>query len=91
MLRPEEREDGELEVVRFALEQFVDTGVLSVCKTELTVDGLFRDGAQDISLAPPPDGLPELGQDRWCEGEHGDQHDLCEAERDRPERLLEDR
>ena len=56
VLRPEQREDGELEVVRLPLEQFVDTGVLPVCKTELTVDGLFRDGAQDLSLAAPPDG-----------------------------------
>jgi hypothetical protein len=56
VLRPEEREDGELEVVRLALEQFLDTGVLPVREAELAVDGLFRDEAQNSILAPGPGG-----------------------------------
>ena len=54
VLRPEEREDGELEVVRLALQQLLDTGVLPVREAELAVEWLFRDGAQEASLA---DGL----------------------------------
>ena len=51
VLRPEEREDGELEVVRLALEQLADSRVLPVREAELAVEWLFRDGAQDVSLA----------------------------------------
>ena len=58
MLGPEEREDGELEVVRLALEQLLDTRVLPVREAELAVEWLFRDRAQDASLAAAPDGLP---------------------------------
>ncbi len=47
VLRPEEREDGELEVVRLALEQLQDARVLAVREAELAVKGLFRDRAQD--------------------------------------------
>ncbi len=60
VLRPEEREDRELEVIRLALEQFLESGILSVGKTELTVDGLFRNEAQSVSLAAPPDGNRKL-------------------------------
>ena len=56
VLRPEQREDGELEVVRLALEQLLDTRVLPVREAELAVEWLFRDGAQEVSLAAPPDG-----------------------------------
>jgi hypothetical protein len=43
VLRPEEREDSELEVVRLALEQLLDTRVLPVREAELAVEWLFRD------------------------------------------------
>ena len=56
VLRPEEREDGELEVVRLALQQLLDTRVLPVREAELAVEWLFRDGAQDVSLAAAPTG-----------------------------------
>jgi hypothetical protein len=52
VLRPEQREDGELEVVRLALQQVDDTVELLVCEAELAVELLFRDGAQAFSLAP---------------------------------------
>ena len=46
VLRPHQREDRELEVVRLALEQRDDTIVLAVREPELAVERLFRDGAQ---------------------------------------------
>ena len=46
VLGPEQREDGQLEVVRLALEQLDDARELSVGETERSVDGLFRDGSQ---------------------------------------------
>jgi hypothetical protein len=46
VLRPEEREDGELEVVRVALEQGSDALVLPVGQAEGAVERLFRDAAQ---------------------------------------------
>ena len=58
VLRPEEREDGQLEVVRLALQQLLDTRVLPVREAELAVKWLFRDRAQDVSLAAAPDGPP---------------------------------
>lgn len=56
MLRPEEREDCELEVVRLATEQLLDAVVLPVCEAELAVEWLCRDGAQERSLAAAPAG-----------------------------------
>ena len=56
VLRPEEREDGQLEMIRLTLEQLLDARVLPVREAELTVEWLFRDGAQNASLAAPPDG-----------------------------------
>ena len=56
VLGPEEREDGELEVVRLALEQLQDARVLAVREAELAVKGLFRDRAQTVSLAAASDG-----------------------------------
>jgi hypothetical protein len=50
VLRPEEREDGKLEVVRLASQQGLDAAELSVRETEGAMEGLFRDGAQRISL-----------------------------------------
>ena len=55
VLGPEEREDGELEVVGLPLEQLPDPGVLVVREAELAVDRLFRDGAQEAILAAPLD------------------------------------
>jgi hypothetical protein len=43
VLRPEQREDGELEVVRLALEQLTDSGELGVGKTERTMKRQFFD------------------------------------------------
>jgi hypothetical protein len=46
VLRPEEREDRELEVVRLAPEQLVDTVELRVGQTERPVERLFCDPRQ---------------------------------------------
>src|SRR5205823_221686 len=54
VLRPEQREDRELEVVRLTLEQLRDAGVLGVGKTERLMQRLFRDprqGAESSRLA----------------------------------------
>ena len=50
MLGPEEREDGELEVVRLALGQLADTVELPVREAEQTMEGLFGDGSQDDAV-----------------------------------------
>jgi hypothetical protein len=46
VLRPEQREDGELEVIRIAAEQLLDSPVLPVRQTERTVERLFGDRRQ---------------------------------------------
>jgi hypothetical protein len=46
VLRPEEREDGELEVVRLALEQLLDTVEFPVRQAEGAVERLFGDPRQ---------------------------------------------
>jgi hypothetical protein len=46
VLRPQEREDGELEVVRLAAEQVADTFELPVGEAEGEVKRLFRDPLQ---------------------------------------------
>jgi hypothetical protein len=46
VLRPEQREDGELEVVRAAAEQLLDSVELPVGEPEGAVERLFRDGRQ---------------------------------------------
>jgi hypothetical protein len=43
VLRPEQREDGELEMVRIPAEQLVDPVGLPVGETESAVKRLFRD------------------------------------------------
>jgi len=48
VLRPEEREDRQLEMVRLALEQVDDSGELPVREAEGSVDGLFGDLRQVI-------------------------------------------
>jgi len=50
VLRPQEREDGELEVVRWAPEQVADPAELTVGEAETTVER-FRDRAQEATLA----------------------------------------
>jgi hypothetical protein len=46
VLRPEEREDRELEVVRLAREQLLDTVELPVGQTEGAMERLFGDPRQ---------------------------------------------
>jgi hypothetical protein len=46
VLRPQQREDGQLEAVRVALEQAADTFQLPVGEAEGTVQRLFRDCRQ---------------------------------------------
>jgi len=49
MLRPEERKDRQLEVIRLALEQLTDPGELGGGKTERTMQRLFlEDPRQDV-------------------------------------------
>jgi hypothetical protein len=48
VLRPEEREDRELEVIRLAREQLADTRELAVGETERPVERLFEDPRQGI-------------------------------------------
>jgi hypothetical protein len=56
VLRPKQREDGQLEAVRVALEQAADTFQLPVGEAEGTVQRLFRDCRQSyLSLEPEPD------------------------------------
>ena len=43
-------------MVRLALDQFLDTGVLPVREAELAVEWLFRDEAQNCILAGEDDG-----------------------------------
>jgi len=54
VLRPEQREDGELEVVRLAAEQVADSVELPVGEAEGSVERLFRDLRQspESSLRP---------------------------------------
>jgi hypothetical protein len=46
VLRPEQREDGELEVIGLAGEQLDDARVLGVGEAECLVQRLFRDARQ---------------------------------------------
>jgi len=50
VLRPEEREDGELEMVRLGAGQGADTVELPVRETEQTMERLFGDRAQRASV-----------------------------------------
>jgi hypothetical protein len=56
VLRPEQREDRELEVVRRAREQRADALELRVGETEGPMERLVGDGSQRFSLPCPPDG-----------------------------------
>ena len=46
VLGPQQREDGQLEVVRLAARQVTDTVELPVREAEQAMEGLFRDGTQ---------------------------------------------
>ena len=48
VLRPEQREDGKLEVVRVTFEQFADLLELAVCEPECAVERLFGDPRQIV-------------------------------------------
>jgi hypothetical protein len=67
VLRPEEREDGELEVVRLALEQLADTVELPVRETERPMERLFRDLRQAAIVPANPEGQarPSLSLRAW--------------------------
>ena len=54
VLRPEQREDRELEMVRLARQQADDAIELPVREAELAMERLFRDRAQKVSLPPAP-------------------------------------
>ena len=56
VLRPEKREDRELEVVRLARHQRDNAVELPVREAELAVERLFRYEAQAVSLARGCDG-----------------------------------
>ena len=62
VLGPQEREDGQLEVIRLTLEQLLDARMLPVREAELAVEWLFRDRAQNVSLAAPSDGTSHGGR-----------------------------
>jgi hypothetical protein len=48
VLRPEQREDCELEVIRLSFEQLADATELTVGETERPVERLFEDPRQKI-------------------------------------------
>jgi hypothetical protein len=48
VLRPQQREDRELEVIRLALEQLTDSSVLGVAKTERAMERQFGDPRQGV-------------------------------------------
>ena len=52
VLRPEEREDRELEVVRLAPHQRDDAGELPVREAELSMERLFRDRSSGGQSSP---------------------------------------
>ena len=64
VLRPQEREDGELEVVRVAAQQFPDSLELSVGETECAMERRFRHAAQGISVSAWPDHMPWVASQR---------------------------
>jgi len=56
VLRPEQREDRELEVVRLPPKKAVDPLELAVRQSERAVQRLFRDLRQTASVSRPSDG-----------------------------------
>ena len=70
VLRPEEREDRQLEMVRFTLEQVDDTSELPVREAEGSMHGLFGDlpkiiEASEVSARVEMDKLPIPSSIRW--------------------------
>ena len=65
VLRPEEREDGELEVVRVAAHQLADTVELPVGEAERAMERLFRDLRQEAIVSGKPDGATGVTLKRW--------------------------
>src|SRR3954452_20419556 len=57
VLRPEQREDRQLEVVGVALEQLADSRVLEIGEAERLVQRLIGDPRQDAESNPPTGGL----------------------------------
>jgi hypothetical protein len=51
VLRPQQREDRQLEMVRVAVEQLADTVELPVGETERAVERLFRDLRQVVECS----------------------------------------
>jgi hypothetical protein len=64
VLRPEQREDGELEVVRVAAEEVADAVELPVGETERPVERLFRNLRQATIVAGKADGDPTVTLER---------------------------
>jgi hypothetical protein len=54
VLRPEQREDGQFEVVRVAVDQLADTVELPVGETECSMEWLLRDRAQTAMVTGGP-------------------------------------
>ena len=54
VLRPEQREDGELEMVRLAAQELLDTVELPVGQPEGAVQWLFRDRSQVLESSATP-------------------------------------
>jgi hypothetical protein len=50
VLRPEQREDGELEAIRLASEQVRDPVELAVAEPQSAVQPLFRDRRQSAAV-----------------------------------------
>jgi hypothetical protein len=61
VLRPEQGEDRQLEVVRVALEQLDDARVLEIGEAERLVQRLIRDPRQVPESNPPTGGLVPAG------------------------------
>jgi len=60
VLRPEKREDGELEVVRLPLEQLLDTVEFPVGQAEGAVERLFSNPRQESESSDLPGWLAAL-------------------------------
>jgi len=65
VLRPEQREDSELEVVRVAVEQLADTVELSVGETEGPMEQLFPDLRQVSESSGEGGRLPRSFSQTW--------------------------
>jgi hypothetical protein len=65
VLRPEQREDPQLEVVRGPPEQLVDTLELRVCEPERSVERLLDDLRQNVESSREGRRSPP----RYCYGE----------------------